>query len=209
MEKNKKLPVYELEIDENDAQEDGVSFVALVDQPAIDKFWQAFSEPVKYEFKANTEKRIISGALMIPDMPIFRADATYGEYYVVFKKDTINKIVQKYFRKGNTSNVNVMHEENSRLNSVYMIESIIVDSERGTKAPEQYGKLPDGSWFGSFKVDNQQVWDEFIKTGVFKGFSVEGVFKQFQVGEEKAQVLEKAHDRIAKMRSMIAEMLQK
>ena len=35
--------------------------------------------------------------------------------------------------------------------------------------------VPDGSWFGSFKVDNEEVW-QMIKDGKVKGFSVEGLF---------------------------------
>jgi hypothetical protein len=34
---------------------------------------------------------------------------------------------------------------------------------------------PDGSWFGSFYVENDEVWNK-IKSGEVKGFSVEGLF---------------------------------
>jgi hypothetical protein len=29
---------------------------------------------------------------------------------------------------------------------------------------------------GSIKVDNEMIWNEFIKTGAVKGFSIEGYF---------------------------------
>jgi hypothetical protein len=35
--------------------------------------------------------------------------------------------------------------------------------------------LPDGTWFGSFYVENPKVWAA-IKSGKVKGFSVEGLF---------------------------------
>ena len=69
-----------------------------------------------------------------------------------------------------------MHDSKKKVDGVYMIESMLIDKQRGIVAPAGYGDLPDGSWFGSFYVENPQVWDE-IKNGVYKGFSVEGMFE--------------------------------
>jgi hypothetical protein len=171
-----KLPIYKALVKEDDPT--GVEFVALVDKPAIEQNWIAFSEdfkPVKQKFKVTSEeKRIISGALMIADMPIYRNDENIGKYYITFGSDVIQSIAQKYFKNKFTSNVNLMHDPSKTVEGVYMFESLIVDSSRGIKAPEGFG-LTEGSWFGSFKVDNQDVWDQ-IKAGDFKGFSVEGLF---------------------------------
>lgn len=162
----------------SDDDESGVMAVALVDKPAIMVNWMAFAEQRKHLFKTtNEEKRIISGALMVADQPIYRRDAELGEYNVVFEAETISKIIQKFFRQGNTSNVNMMHSESLKANGVYMIESFQINKERGINTPKGFDELADGSWFGSFKVDNEQIWQDFIKTGVFKGFSVEGYFK--------------------------------
>ena len=89
-----------------------------------------------------------------------------------------------------------------------MIESMIIDKDRGMVAPAGFGDLPDGSWFGSFKVDNDEIWDKFIKTGTFTGFSVEGLFKQEYVVDATAQTLETLHDRIAKLRKEVNKLLQ-
>ena len=64
---------------------------------------------------------------------------------------------------------------------VYLIESFIIDSMRGIKAPEGFEDLPDGSWFISCKVDNEAIWNDYIKSGKFKGFSVEGLFTDRKV----------------------------
>ena len=202
---NNKLPIYKLTIDENDSDE--YTF-ALVDQPAIDKYFQAFSEVKKQVFQIqNEEKRIISGALMVANMPIFRSDEQ-GQYYVMFDGDTITKIAQKFFKNSNQSNVNLMHDPKKQVDGVYMFESIVIDSQRCTKAPASFGELPDGSWFGSFKVENDLIWNEFIKTGVFKGFSIEGLFKHEPQGEASAQTLENLHDRMAKLRSELEKLKQ-
>ena len=45
--------------------------------------------------------------------------------------------------------------------------AVYVVAEEGTLP------APDGSWFGSFKVENDEVWDN---RNLFRGFSVEGLF---------------------------------
>lgn len=170
---DKKLPIYKMIINDEDAT--GVDFIALVDRPAIEVNWHKFSD--KQRFKTiDAEKRIVSGALMVADMLIYRFDAERGEYYCTFDKETIYSIVKKYFKQGFTSNVNAMHESTKQLSDIYLIESFLIDTDRGINTPNGFDTLPNGSWFGSFKVDNEQVWDEYITTGIFKGFSVEGMF---------------------------------
>jgi len=122
----------------------------------------------------DEEERIITGALMLADTPIYRNDGN-GEYYVVFTKDTIKKIAQKYFKKGYQNNVNLMHDSGQVMDGVTMFESWIVDEKRGIKPMKGFEDVNEGSWFGSFKVENEDVWN-MIKEGKVKGFSVEGIF---------------------------------
>ena len=89
-----ELPIFELMISDDLNDDAEVNFVALVDRPAIQKNWNAFKENAKFEI-VSEDKRIISGALMLADTPIFRSDDTHGDYYVMFSKDTIFKIAQK------------------------------------------------------------------------------------------------------------------
>jgi hypothetical protein len=80
-----------------------------------------------------------------------------------------------------------------------MFESFIVDSERGIQAMKGFEDAPQGSWFGSFKVENEEVWNK-IKSGEFKGFSVEGIFNYKK--EKQAISVEEA------MWSKIVEILE-
>jgi hypothetical protein len=183
----KKLPIYKLII-KDEGVDTGVDYVALVDEPAIQMNWHAFNNK-RALFKTESEdKRIISGALMVAEMPIYRRDER-GEYYVVFDKQTIEQIVHKFMKNGYLKNVNMMHDNTAKVDGVYMFESFIIDASRGIKTPEGFDSLTDGSWFGSFKVDNEEVWQEFIKTGIFKGFSVEGVFQEEYVDHEEDVVI--------------------
>lgn len=123
----------------------------------------------------DEDEQIITGALMLADKPIYRNDEN-GEYYVVFTKDTIKQIAQKFFAKGYQSNVNLMHDSGQKLDGLTMFESWITDEKRGIRAMKGFDDVPDGSWFGSFKVNNDEVW-QMIKDGKVKGFSVEGLFQ--------------------------------
>lgn len=184
-----KLPIYNLIINDDD-DTTGVEAVALVDHPAIEKNWVAFSgEQKPYSFATvNADKRIISGALMIADLPIYRRD-DMGEYYVIFNRSTIETISQKYMRNGFLKNVNAMHDPNQKIDGVYLWQNWIIDKSNGITPPSYYQNMTDGSWYGMFKVDNQPLWNDYIKTGIFKGFSVEGIFEhKYLVDKAKSQI---------------------
>jgi len=136
----------------------------------------------------DEEERIVSGALMLADTPIYRNDGN-GEYYVVFTKDTIKKIAQKYFKKGYQNNVNLMHDSGQIMEGVTMFESWIVDEKRGIKPMKGFEDVKDGSWFGSFKVENDDVWN-MIKEGKVKGFSVEGIFNYIKDKSKEEKMME-------------------
>ncbi len=57
----KKLPIYTMILNESE-EESGVNYVALVDEPAIERNWFAFNKQMS--FKADVERKIITGALM-------------------------------------------------------------------------------------------------------------------------------------------------
>jgi hypothetical protein len=160
-----ELPLFKLTI--NDESE-GVDFVALTDRPAIERNFQAFSNQFKF---TETAKRVLSGPLMLADTPVYRNDSKMGEYMVVFDKDTIYKIAQRFFKQGQQASVNIDHK--TPIEGLYLFESYIIDRERGVNPPKGYEDVTDGSWFGSYKVDNDEIWNNRDK---FSGFSVEGVF---------------------------------
>lgn len=168
-----KLPVYRLDINEFD-DETGIEFVSLVETPAIQKDFLAFAEIAqRFEIK-DEEKRIVTGAAMIADLPIYRRDDVRGEYYVVFDKESIFKIAKKWARGNKYDAVNA-HHNTPIADGVSLFESYIIDRERGVMPPKGFEEVADGSWFVSYLIDNDEVWAK-VKSGEFKGFSVEGVF---------------------------------
>lgn len=185
------LPIYLLDINLDDNDESGVFAVSLVENPAIKKNFLAFNELGQQRFTANESRRIISGAIMIPDELILRRDTdAFGgvkEYYVTFTAESIFKIVQKFFKNHYLDAVTLDHK--AKTEGVYLFESLLIDSSRGIIPPTGYG-LKDGAWWGSWKVDNDDVWSEFIEKGIFRGFSVEGIFKHIPLekNDERQQL---------------------
>jgi hypothetical protein len=170
----KALPVYRLVIDTDLESEVQVDYVALVDSPAIDKDFLKFSKVLL--FAADEDKQELFGPAMLADVPIYRRDNEFGEYQVVFEKETIYAIAQKFFQKGFAQNFNIMHDPKQKCEGVFVFQSYIVDSAQGRPAPTGFEDAKDGSWFLGVKVDNPEVWKS-IKDGDLKGFSVEGLFK--------------------------------
>ena len=123
----------------------------------------------------SEEKRIISGALMLADELIYRNNEKMGEHYVKFSADTIKAIAIKWAKKNYNNHVNLMHDPEQKVKGVTMFESWLVDTERGIMPMKGFEGVANGSWFGSFYVENEKVWQS-IKKGDYKGFSVEGLF---------------------------------
>jgi hypothetical protein len=186
MERHNELPLFMLDIDEDMDSELEVNQTALVDRPAIQRDFQYFNN--RERFKIQEDRRRVSGPLMIPDMPIYRFDAQVGEYYVQFSKETVLKIARKWFAKGFQNNFNLMHDS-EQPTPVVMFESMIKDSSRGSLGLAGYEDLPDGTWFGSVFVIDDEVWSK-VKSGEFKGFSVEGMFKPTRTEAEKIAAIE-------------------
>jgi hypothetical protein len=181
-------PLFELLISEDESNPLEVSYVALVDKPAIERNFQAFNDHVKLDFTIDIERRIISGPAMLADVPIFRlSDGDLPDHLVVFRPPTIFNIVKKILAKGLQNNVNMMHDPNQILDGMVMFESFISDKSRGIMPMKGHEYANDGSWFISYFIENVDALKR-IQSGELKGFSVEGMFKykKEQTADEQA-----------------------
>lgn len=175
------LPLYDLFINEHDEEELIVSFV---NSPAVGYKWQMFSNVKPQKFAINEEKRLVSGVFITANAPIYRKDKNGFEYFVRIPKVTIDEIVLKMAKKGFGFGVNLEHSE--KANNIYLTELFQIDRERGM-LPNAFKSVPDGSLVGTFKVENNKIWDD-VKNGVFKGFSIESNFLHKEVGETNANL---------------------
>ena len=60
--------------------------------------------------------------------------------------------------------------------------------------------VADGSWFGSFYVENNDVWNQ-VKSGELRGFSVEGLFDY----EEPKKELSPEEQALKKIEELLKE----
>lgn len=166
------MNLVELVIDEKD-ELSGVDAISVVESPAIESNFVALkSEEIKLA-QVDTEKRILMGPVLIPEKPIYRRDGDY-EYYIYFSKDTVNKASQLFFKKGNQNNWTLEHEKN--IKGLTVVESWIVEDTQKDKSSIYNLSVPVGTWMASVKVEDDTIWNDFVKTGKVKGFSLEGFF---------------------------------
>lgn len=155
----------------------GINAISLVESPAVEKDFLCFNkekETVKLNF--DNAKRVISGVVCLADTPIYRYNERYGEYYVVFSKETIQKMVEKFAKMDLFKSVNLQHDDTKFVDGIYMFESYIINKERGIN-PVEFSDIPDGSWIASYKVENDELWGEIINGNKLNGFSLQGLFE--------------------------------
>ena len=170
-----KLPTFEINISESLESQLEVTAIALVDMPAIESNWMAFKEQQPMNFASiDEDQHLIIGAAMIPDLKIYRNDSQLGEHNVVFSKDTVRRIAEKFYAKGFQGSANIMHDAGQVVAGVNYFLSWIKDDAKGMVGLS--GDYPDGTWFVGAKVNNEAVWAK-VKSGEIKGFSVEGMFE--------------------------------
>ena len=159
----------------NDDEELGMDAISLVEFPAVEVDFLTFNKDAKLCLtKFNDEKKEISGVVCLADVPILRKNDTFGIHAIVFEKDVIKQMMLRYFKKGLGNQVNIEHKGNM-IEGLTMIESYIKDSARNV-APIEFEDVTDGSWIVTFKVENDEVWNQIKEEHKLRGFSLQGLF---------------------------------
>ena len=166
------MNIIELILDEEN-NEIGIEAISVVENPAIEEDFIALNSNIIELAEADKEKKLLVGALLIPNKPIYRRSKD-EEYYIYFSKDTVVKASQMYLMNGNQSKATLEHDH--EINGLTLVESWIVEDEVHDKSRKFGMNVPVGTWMGSVKVNNDEVWNDFVKTGKVKGFSIEGYF---------------------------------
>ena len=163
------LPVYDALVLDEDC---GMMKISLVDDPAVMSDFQAFDNARRMQMYSVTddEKRLVRGVVMRADFPIYRRDDRLGEYYIIYKADTIRVMAEKYLAESRQNDVNVMHSTD--VDGVQMVQWFI---KGDGVSVDGFDDIADGSLFAEFHVLNDEVW-EAVKDGTYKGFSLEGYF---------------------------------
>lgn len=167
------MRIVELLLDSESLQA-GIQAISVVESPAIEEDFVALkNEQPKVELKTvDKEKRILMGAALIPNKPIYRRNGE-DEYYIYFSQDTVRKASELFFINGNQNKATLEHQMDVQGTSV--VESWIIEGEQDKS--RMYGMdLPVGTWMVSMKILNDELWEGYVKSGKVKGFSIEGYF---------------------------------
>ena len=166
------MRIIELILDE-EQEDSGVEAISIVESPAIEEDFVALKSNEIKLAEISKDKKLLMGALLVPNKPIYRK-AGKDEYYIYFSKDTISKASQLYLKNGNQNNSTLEHQH--ELNGLTLVESWIVEDKIKDKSNLYNLNVPVGTWMGTVKVNNDEVWNEYVKTNKVKGFSIEGYF---------------------------------
>jgi len=151
----------------------GIQAISIVESPAIEENFIAMNSQEVQFAKQDEEKRILMGAALVPNKPIYRRNGE-EEFYVYFTKDTIRRASEIFLQKGNQNESTLEH--NVKLNGLSVVESWIIEDDVQDKSRKYGLSLPVGTWMVSMKVNNEDVWQNYVKSGKVKGFSIQGYF---------------------------------
>jgi hypothetical protein len=165
------MKLYELKIED---EQDEVFAISLVETPAIESDFIYFDKEEIQFAKVDSEERILLGPILIPDKKILRVDGQGQPYHVFFTKETVKKIAQNYLMKKYNDKATLEHDKS--IKGVNLVESWVKSGKLDKS--NNYGlNLADGTWVGMFKISDDRIWNDYVKTGKVKGFSIEGLFE--------------------------------
>lgn len=179
------IKTYEAIFDEE--HNTGVYGISLVENPAMEGLFVALNKDEKIQFKElNKEERKVVGLVLEPNKPIYRNNQG-EEYNIVFSEQTIKNLSYNFFKQNFQKNSTIEHESENKIENVTFVESWIVEDVK-TDKQQLYGfNYPKGSWLAVLKIDNDEVWNDYVKTGAVKGFSIDGLLSLKEVKMSKNQ----------------------
>lgn len=165
----------------NEGKSKGVYGISLVENPAMEGLFVKLSkdENTQIQFKeVDTEQRLLMGLVLEPNKPVYR-NQDGEEFYLTFSEKTIKKLAYNFFKAGNQSNSSLEHD--SKIEGVTFVESWIVEDPEKDKSSNFGFSYPKGTWMSSMKVDSEEIWNDYVKTGKVKGFSVDAMLSLKEV----------------------------
>lgn len=130
--------------------------------------------------KSNNEKRLVFGAVLVPNEPDADGDIVTAEKI----EEVSYKFMESY------GNIDIQHTLN---NVGKVVESFI------TRNDMHFDGLyvPKGSWMMGVKVQDESTW-QLVKSGKLTGFSIMGV--------RKSKIAEKSNEPIALKRTTLTDL---
>ena len=168
------MEIIELFIDETE-ELSGIDAISVVSAPAIEEPFIALKDQEQIRLaEVSKEKRLLIGAALIPDKPIYRKTDNQ-EFYIYFSKDTVEKASQMFLKSGKQGQATMEHAS-KKLEGMTVVESWLIVDDVHDKSRAYGLDLKVGTWMITMKVDNDEIWNDYVKTKKILGFSIEGFF---------------------------------
>ena len=159
----------------------GVYAVSLVESPAMEGLFIALNKQEEIQFKeVDKEQRILMGLVLEPNKPIYR-NQNGEEFNIVFSEATIKDLSYNFFKQNHQKNSTIEHDTEQKIAGVTFVESWIVEDSKKDKSANFGFNYPKGSWLATMKVDNEEIWNNYVKTGRVQGFSIDAMLSLKEV----------------------------
>lgn len=159
----------------------GVYAISLVENPAMEGLFIALSKQEEVKLaEVDKEQRILMGLVLEPNKAIYRNQGG-EEFNIVFNEETIKELSHSFFKAGHQGNSTIEHEPKNKIDGVTFVESWIVENPKVDKSTNFGFNYPKGSWIATMKVDSDDVWNDYVKTGKVQGFSVDALISLEEV----------------------------
>ena len=129
----------------------------------------------KEQFSTDGDKQMLTGPLLRPNKLIFRLDEENNPYFVYFSPETVKMIAEKMLKKGLLDKLNLEHDDEKPVDG-HLVESWFITDPENDKQNSYGLNYEKGTWMGTYHISSKQIWDEYVKTGKVKGFSIQGFF---------------------------------
>ncbi|MDB4459745.1 XkdF-like putative serine protease domain-containing protein, partial [Akkermansiaceae bacterium] len=137
------MRIVELIIEE-DEEFSGIDAISIVEYPAIEENFVALNKEKEYKLaEVDSDKRLLTGALLIPNKTIYRKDGE-DEYYIYFSKETVRKASEMYLINNKQNNSTFEHQ--FELSGLSLVESWILEDKEKDKSAIYDMDLPLGTW---------------------------------------------------------------
>jgi hypothetical protein len=153
--------------------------ISLVRRPAIQRKFIALSAdevtPAAYtKLALSAAQQVVTGPVLIPDLPIKRTHPDGTHYYVSFSESTIAQLSRSSLKQLPT----VTDEHQKPVKEAVLIESwLIADSNCDKAVQLGLSDLLKGTWMASYHIPDAAYWEKEIASGAKQGFSIEGLFE--------------------------------
>ena len=189
----------------NPEESAGVYGISLVESPATKHTALALSEQKTIQLtEIDKEKRILLGLVLEPNVPIYRNE-NGNEFTIQFSEATIEALAYNFFENNYQKNSTIEHA-GKKIEGVTFTESWLVENTEKDKTTNYGLCYPRGSWVAVMKIHNDEIWNDYVKSGKVKGFSIDAMVElkeitqnNLNMNENEKSLLEKIAEGIGKI----------